>query len=109
MKTSPTTSTLGRSSRLASCASRSVRRCGKGPSVRTDRRRKTTNMKKLLSLLALLTLCAVPCYAQQTLSQQFTENIALAPAAVVVGQNFSTTTGTGAVASSTGGSVAAGV
>jgi hypothetical protein len=65
-------------------------------------------MKKLLSLLALLTLCVVPAFAQQTISQSFTEVVNLAPAAVVVGQNFSTTTSTGAVASTTGGAVAAG-
>lgn len=65
-------------------------------------------MKKLLTLLALLTLCVAPTLAQQTLSQSFTETINLAPAAVVVGQNFSTTVGTGAIAAATGGSVAAG-
>jgi hypothetical protein len=64
-------------------------------------------MKKIL-LLAVLALCALPSYAQQALTEQWTENIALAPAAVVVGQNFSTTTATGASSTTTGGAVAAG-
>lgn len=65
-------------------------------------------MKKLLTLFAILALCALSSPAQQALTTQFTENLALAPAAVVAGQNFSTTTGTGASTSTTGGAVAAG-
>jgi hypothetical protein len=64
-------------------------------------------MKKIL-LLAVLALCALPSSAQQALTEQWSEAIALAPAAVVAGQNFSTTAGTGASASTTGGAVAAG-
>jgi len=63
-----------------------------------------TSMKKLLTLLALLVLPTL-CFAQ---AQQFSVNIAGAPAAVVVGNSFSTTTATGALVSTTGGSIAAG-
>jgi hypothetical protein len=55
----------------------------------------------------LLSLCST-AQAQQLLSTSFTENLALAPATVTVGQNFSTTTATGASFSLTGGAIAAG-
>jgi hypothetical protein len=68
-------------------------------------------MRKLLktvATLAFLLSLALPSFAQQPLQQAFTENIALAPAAIVSGQTGSTTTGTGAVTSLTGGAIAAG-
>jgi len=67
-------------------------------------------VKRLLSfvLLCFLLSFALQASAQQTLTTQFTENIALAPVAVLVGQNFSTSTATGASTSATGGAVAAG-
>jgi hypothetical protein len=68
-------------------------------------------MKKLLkvfAVLAFLLSLSFPAMAQQPVVQSFVENLALAPAAVLVGQNFSTATSTGAVASTTGGAIAAG-
>src|ERR1700685_1871939 len=68
-------------------------------------------MKKLLkafAVLAFLLSLSLPAMAQQSLTESFTENLALAPAAVLVGQNFSTVTNTGASTSATGGGVAAG-
>src|SRR6267143_605107 len=66
------------------------------------------NMKKLLTLLAILALCVLPSYGQQALSQGFIDTIALAPPTVAVGQNFSTSAATGASTATTGGTVAAG-
>jgi hypothetical protein len=67
------------------------------------------NMKKLLTLLALLTLCVLPLQAQQVgFTQSFIDTVALAPPTVTAGQNFSTTLATGASTSLTGGAVAAG-
>src|ERR1700756_2234844 len=63
-------------------------------------------MKKIL-ILAVLALCAVPTLAQVGTSQSFTMTVATAPPAVLVGQT-STTTSTGAIATTTGGAVAAG-
>lgn len=66
-------------------------------------------MKKLLLFAAfLLTFGVSQAFGQQTLTESFTENIALAPAAVVAGQNFSTALATGASTSPVGGAVAAG-
>ena len=65
-------------------------------------------MKRLLFLIALFALCVAPSFGQQVLNQSFTENIIAAPPAVVTGQSYSTSTATGASASTTGGSVAAG-
>jgi len=65
-------------------------------------------MKKLLLAIALMFSACLPAVAQSPLSQQFTVNIAPAPATVLVGQNYSTSTATGASSSSTGGSLAAG-
>lgn len=69
-------------------------------------------MKKLLVVLTSLALCfgtLLPsAQAQQGTSQSFIMTVAGAPPAVVVGQNFSTATSTGASTSLTGGAVAAG-
>lgn len=66
-------------------------------------------MKKLLSVLPILLLAALSCFAQipgtSTSFQEF--NIA-APPTVTVGQSYSTSTATGASTSTTGGAVAAG-
>ncbi len=65
-------------------------------------------MKKLPTLLAILALCALPSFAQQTLFQSFVDTVATAPPTVLVGQGSSTSTATGASTSLTGGAVAAG-
>lgn len=64
--------------------------------------------KLIFAVFVAFLLSLAPAYAQQSLFQSFTENIAQAPAAVLVGQNYSTTTNTGASTSLTGGAVAAG-
>ncbi len=68
-------------------------------------------MKKTLKIavfVAFLLSFAFKANAQQQLVTQWTENIALAPAATLTGQNFSTSTSTGVSTSATGGAVAAG-
>lgn len=65
-------------------------------------------MKNLLAMLAILTLCVTPVFAQNTAQQSFTMSVIAAPPTVVVGANSSTSTSTAASTSSVGGTVAAG-
>jgi hypothetical protein len=65
-------------------------------------------MKKLFALLAFLTLTCLPAKAQQQLSQSFSMFPVGAPPAVVSGQSYSASSGTGASTATSGGSVAAG-
>lgn len=72
------------------------------------KKKKKSHTVLLVAFLLSFALFSPQAKAQQSITEQFTENIALAPAAVLVGQNFSTATATGASTSATGGAVAAG-